>query len=90
MDETTFRLLTSFIVKVRKISGPIDSDKLLHDADYARETFRQVDEQGDEELVLLSLRLREQLHANADGKGGEQAKTAETKSTKSYLFGARS
>ncbi len=91
MDDTTFKLLTSFIVKGRKVTGPIDSDRLLKDAGYAREIFRKIEEEGDEDLVMLSLKLRDELgllsgKADADGDADKDPPKAPDK----YKFGARS
>lgn len=91
MDDSTFKLLTSFIVKGRKVTGPIDSDRLLKDAAYAREIFRRIEEEGDEDLVMLSLKLRDQLgllHGKADAEGDAGKDTA--KADDKYKFGARS
>lgn len=61
MDEDTFKLLTSFIIKSRKIVGSIDSVKLVNDANYAAEICQKAEQLGDNELVMLSLTLRQKL-----------------------------
>jgi hypothetical protein len=92
MEESTFKLLTSFIVKGRKLAGPIDSDRLLKDGAYAREIFRRIEDEGDEDLVLLSLKLRDLLGPPAAAPVAEEApaKDAATKLGDKYKFGARS
>ena len=91
MEDSTFKLLTSFIVKGRKLAGPIDSDRLLKDSDYAREIFRKIEDEGDEDLVLLSLKLRELLgpHTPAAAVEGPDKDTPAKLGDK-YKFGARS
>ena len=91
MNEDVFKLLTSFIVKGRRITGPVSSDRILGDAAYAREVFRKVEEEGDEDLVLLSLRLRDHLGLLAHGgDGAPEAAKDEAKPDGKYRFGARS
>lgn len=88
MDDSAFRMLTSFIVKGRKLAGPIDSERLLNDGAYAREVFRKVEEEGDEELVLLSLKLREVLGSAGTNSGGGDPPDKDPAGGK-YKFGAR-
>jgi hypothetical protein len=91
MEDSTFKLLTSFIVKGRKLTGPIDSDRLLKDATYAREIFRKIEDEGDEELVLLSLRLRELIGSNPTAPAADAAAEKDpAKLGDKYKFGARS
>lgn len=91
MNEEVFKLLTSFIVKGRRITGPVSSDRILGDPAYAREVFDRIEAEGDEDLVLLSLKLRDHLGLLAAGSDGahEDAKD-EPKSDAKYRFGARS
>jgi hypothetical protein len=92
MDESTFKLLTSFIVKGRKLTGPIDSVRLLSDHGYARELFRKVEDEGDEELVLISLKLRELLEPPPSSADADDSTSKDTpgKTGGKYKFGARS
>ena len=93
MNEEVFKLLTSVIVKGRKITGPVSSDRMLNDPAYARTIFDRIEQEGDEDLVLLSLRLRDHLGLLAAAPVGdaEPAKDAATaKDPGKYKFGARS
>ena len=91
MEDSTFKLLTSFIVKGRKLTGPIDSDRLLKDGAYAREIFRKIEDEGDEELVLLSLKLRELIGSNAAASAADAAGEKDpARLGDKYKFGARS
>ena len=61
MDNQCLVLLSKFSVAARKVIGSINSAKLIRDSQYAKEIFQQVDEMGDEELILLSLDLQNTL-----------------------------
>ena len=91
MEPETFKLLTGVIIKSRKLLGSIDSDKLMHDRQYAHDVFLKIDEKGDEELVMLALQLRERLglmHAESSGNGAEEPRPKE-KTTGKYIYGTR-
>lgn len=92
MDADVFKLLTGFIVKGRKLLGSIDSDRLLRDDGYAREVFRKVDEEGEEDLVLLALQLRDRLGLLARGAEPEKdkAKDRGEAAAGKYVHGLRS
>ncbi len=86
MDEATFKLLTSFIVKGRRFAGSIDSDRLVKDAEYARGVFRKIEDEGDEDVVLLALKLREALST----RGGTAAEPGKEPRDEKYKYGVRS
>lgn len=92
MHEEVFRLLTSVIVKGRRFTGPVSSDRMLNDPAYARTIFDKIEQEGDEELVLLSLRLRDHLGLLGTTAAGavEPAKDTAGKDSGKYKFGARS
>lgn len=93
MNEEVFKLLTSVIVKGRKVTGPVSSDRMLNDPAYARTIFEKIEQEGDEELVLLSLRLRDHLGLLAATPAGEAdpvKDAAAAKEADKYKFGARS
>jgi Skp family chaperone for outer membrane proteins len=84
MDNQCLVLLSKFSVAARKVIGSINSAKLIRDSQYAKEVFQQVDEIGDEELILLSLDLQNTLGL-LTSKLTDAAPVAEKK----YVFGAR-
>lgn len=55
MDNQCLILLSKFSVAARKFIGAINSAKMIRDRSYASAIFQQIDEIGDEELILLSL-----------------------------------
>ncbi len=83
MDNQCLVLLSKFSVAARKFVGSVNSAKMIRDNHYASEIFKQIDEVGDEELILLSLDLQMMLGLL---KPSEVEK--ETSSEK-YMFGAR-
>jgi ACT domain-containing protein len=84
MDNQCLVLLSKFSVAARKVIGSINSAKLIRDSQYAKEIFQQVDEMGDEELILLSLDLQNTL-------GLLTSTLTDTASVveKKYVYGAR-
>lgn len=84
MDNQCLVLLSKFSVAARKVIGSINSAKLIRDSQYAKEVFQQVDEMGDEDLILLSLDLQNTLGLLASTLTDE-APVAEKK----YVYGAR-
>jgi hypothetical protein len=61
MDDETFKLLASFIIKSRRSVGAIDATRLANDPEYASLMFERVEEFGDEELVMIVLRLKDKM-----------------------------
>lgn len=93
MEDARFKLLTGLIVKGRKVVGSIDSHRLLHEPAYAETVFKAIEEHGDEDLVLLSIQLREALAAEpiaAPDASPAHGATPQDGNTKSYVYGARS
>ena len=84
MDNQCLVLLSKFSVAARKVIGSINSAKLIRDSQYAKEVFQQVDEIGDEELILLSLDLQNTL-----GLLTSTLNDAAPVAEKKYVFGAR-
>lgn len=84
MDNQCLVLLSKFSVAARKVIGSINSAKLIRDSQYAKEVFQQVDEMGDEELILLSLDLQNTLGLLSSALS-DTAPVAEKK----YVYGAR-
>ena len=84
MDNQCLVLLSKFSVAARKVIGSINSAKLIRDSQYAKEIFQQVDEMGDEELILLSLDLQNTLGLLTSTLA-DSAPVVEKK----YVYGAR-
>ncbi len=84
MDNQCLVLLSKFSVAARKVIGSINSAKLIRDNQYAKEIFQQVDEMGDEELILLSLDLQNTL-----GLLGSTLTDEAPVIEKKYVYGAR-
>jgi len=83
MDNQCLVLLSKFSVSARKAVGTVNPAKLLKDRQYATEIFQQIDNVGDEALILLSLDLQNQL-------GLLDLSSAETEQAENkYVFGAR-
>ena len=90
MDDNTFRLLSSFIVRTRKIVGPVDASRLVNDVNYASEIFRKVEELGGEEEIMLSLTLRQKLGFLENKKTPDPPPPEPpTNNNSKYKFGAR-
>lgn len=87
MDNQCLVLLSKFSVAARKAVGSINSAKMIRDRDYAIGIFQQIDEIGDEELLLLSLDLQNMLGLLTLP---ETEKTSRREAvTEKYVFGAR-
>lgn len=91
MDNDTLKLLARFTIQARKIIGSIDTNLLAKDALYSASIFQKVEELADEELVLLSLTLRQKLGLlevnNTKSSPDTEPEPPEDKSK--YKFGAR-
>jgi hypothetical protein len=87
MDNQCLILLSKFSVAARKFIGSVNSAKMIRDSQYASTIFEQVDEIGDEELILLSLDLQNVLGML---KLPELEKeTVQASAKEKYVFGAR-
>lgn len=84
MDNQCLVLLSKFSVTARKTIGAVNPAKLVRDTQYATEIFEQVNELGDEELMLLSLDLQQIL-----GLLTPDSEEAAPVIQKKYMFGAR-
>lgn len=87
MDNQCLVLLSKFSVAARKAVGSVNSAKMIRDREYAISIFQQIDEIGDEELLLLSLDLQNMLGLLKLPEI-EQANTRESV-TEKYVFGVR-
>jgi hypothetical protein len=61
IDNDTMMMLAKFTFGVRKLNRHIDSNRLIKEADYRAEVFKFVDEQGDENLLMLSFTIQNKL-----------------------------
>jgi len=87
MDNQCLILLSKFSVAARKFIGSVNSAKMIRDNHYASDIFQQIDEIGDEELILLSLDLQNVLGML---KLPEiEKETLHETSKEKYVFGAR-
>ncbi|MDP3679051.1 MAG: hypothetical protein Q8R23_08195 [Methylotenera sp.] len=84
MDNQCLVVLSKFSVAARKAIGAVNPAKLVRDSQYAAKVFEQVNEFGDEELILLSLDLQ-QLLGLLTPAPAEVAPVIQEK----YMFGAR-
>lgn len=85
MDNDTIVLLARFTIQARKLIGAIDSNLLVNDEAYRNSIFQQIDAKAEEELLLLSLTLRNKLNHAEKAKVAEPVNTDNVK----YRFGAR-
>lgn len=90
LNHATTITLAQFTTKFRKAFGEINSVQMIKDSEYAWEIFRKVDADGDADLVLLSLNLKNQLGLFKSPPRVEAPETVEAEASKSkYKFGAR-
>lgn len=84
MDNQCLVVLSKFSVAARKTIGAVNPAKLVRDGQYATEVFEQVNEFGDEALILLSLDLQQLLGLLTPAPIKVAPATQEK-----YMFGAR-
>jgi hypothetical protein len=89
MDNDTILLLARFTIQARKLIGAIDSNLLANDETYRNSIFQQIDAKAEEELLLLSLTLRNKLGALGNAKVVEEPAPRTDNVTDKYKFGAR-
>lgn len=89
MDNDTILLLARFTIQARKLIGAIDSNQLANDETYRNHVFQQIDAQAEEELLLLSLTLRNKLGSLGSAKTVEEPAPRTDNVTDKYKFGAR-
>lgn len=89
MDNDTMILLARFTIQARKLIGAVDSNLLANDEIYRNSIFQQIDANAEEELLLLSLTLRNKLNAQGTAKSAEEPAKNSGSVTDKYKFGAR-
>lgn len=89
MNNNTLRLIAQFTVRARKVIGTIDLKQFTENESYREDIFRQVDDKGDEELLIMTLSLREALAKSEESSQEEVEPDSKDTSPKKYLFGAR-
>ncbi len=91
------QLLARFKLQVKRSLGEtVDLEKLTRDPNYARQRLQDIEDAAeDEELLVMVLRLRDQIlpaAANSEiapAPAPEAAPPMEHKETRRYLMGAR-
>jgi hypothetical protein len=89
MDNETLTMLAKFTFQARKLLGAIDSNMIANDAVYRDNVFKQIDAQADEELLILSLVLRNRLGILSGEQAKDFAADAKLVVDSKYKFGAR-
>ena len=64
MNHDTLNLAVKFILRARKVTGPIAAQRLAEDASYREEIFNKISAEGDVSLNELALELRDKLEQN--------------------------
>ncbi len=64
MNHDTLNLAVKFILRARKVTGPIAAQRLAEDAAYRDEIFNKISAEGDASLNELALELRDKLAQN--------------------------
>lgn len=89
MDNELLVMLSKFSVAARPVIGAVNPAKLLKDRDYAKHIFEQVDAEGGEDLLLISLALQDKLGVFDEKPSQKPAPKQEEVAPTKYLFGAR-
>jgi hypothetical protein len=92
MDQALLKTLAQFKILLKKEKGlPVDLEKMVHDAAYARQMLTAAEDSTNETLVLSAVTIRDKLgHFNtASPQKTAEEKKAEGPASK-YLHGARS
>lgn len=89
MDNDTIVLLARFTIQARKLIGAIDSNQIANDEVYRNQIFQQIDAKAEEDLLLLSLTLRNKLGTLGASKPAEAPAPRTDNVTDKYKFGAR-
>ena len=64
MNHDTLNYAVKFILRARKVTGPIEATRLAEDAAYRDEIFNKISAEGDAELNEMALNLRDKLDQN--------------------------
>lgn len=89
MDNELLVMLSKFSVGARPVIGPVNPAKLLKDREYAKRVFEQVDVEGNQELLLISLELQHKLGVFDEKPVPAPTPKQEEIVAAKYLFGAR-
>ena len=89
MDNELLVMLSKFSVAARPVIGAVNPAKLLKDKEYADRIFEQVDADGGEDLLLISLALQHKLGVFDKEPTPAPKPNQEAAITPKYLFGAR-
>lgn len=61
MNHDTLNMLVKFICAARKITGPLEANRLAADDEYRNEVFSKVEAEGDAKLHEMLVALRDKL-----------------------------
>jgi hypothetical protein len=61
MNHDTLNMLVKFICSARKITGPLEANRLAADIEYRQEVFNKIEAEGDAKLHEMLVELREKL-----------------------------
>jgi hypothetical protein len=64
MNHDTLGLVVKFILRARKVTGPIEATRLAEDISYREEIFNKIAAEGDVELNEMALNLRNKIEQN--------------------------
>ena len=64
MNHDTLNLAVKFILRARKVTGPIEANRLADDAAYREEIFAKIAAEGSAELNEMALHLRDKIEQN--------------------------
>lgn len=64
MNHDTLNLAVKFIIRARKITGPVEAQRLVADLTYRDEVFNKVIAEGDVKLTEMAYELRDQIDKN--------------------------
>lgn len=86
-------MIAKFTFRARKLLGAVDSNMIANNAEYRNNIFSQIDAHADEELLMLSLDLRNRFgmlsDTSAKDSAADPAKEDASKANHRYKFGAR-
>lgn len=64
MNHDTLNMLVKFICAARKITGPLEANRISQDMAYRDEVFSKIEAEGDAKLHEMMVALRDKLALN--------------------------
>lgn len=93
MNAQLVQLLAKFAIQARKAGVKVDLTQISKDREYAKSIFAQMDDVADEELLVLSIGVRNELGLlepiNVGVQEVKSTVASDTKAPEKYMFGAR-